>query len=551
MKQHSISESEEMHRAEEMDCAVRRLRVVLMLPLLWIVLAVNLPDVIMGLLNIKSKSFNSMSDVSAILIMGAALLYLLFTIKQEKKVTRLLSAGVVLVVLSQTTRIMRILGFYDGLQGAHPFDWYSLIKVVDEACNGLGLVLIAAAFLNAIVDLFAAKQRLIRQQDDLSREIIRRTAVEKEILEEKQKYEDLLKNLPVAVYRNTPGPEGHFLEVNPAHVAMLEADSQEDLLKINVSDLYRSASERKKVADKLMRQGFIKNEEVELVTLKGKPIIGSATAVLKYDACGQPYFDGIIEDITDRVVAQRLLEEQRAKLVESARLASLGIMAGGIAHEIYNPLAVIAGCAERLEDHAAHLPGADDFLRKYLHMIHENADQIQKIIQGLRSISRDASNDPFIRISLETTLENIVAVCKERFLDYQIAFDIDLPPAALFIECRPAQIGQVLINLLNNAFDAVQGLPQKWIRLAATGRDEEVEIVVEDNGPGFPEGVAEKAFIPFFTTKPEGSGIGLGLSISRRIIEAHHGGIVFEVYEGHTRFTVKLPYTQPPGEADV
>ncbi|HOH31885.1 MAG TPA: PAS domain S-box protein, partial [Candidatus Hydrogenedentes bacterium] len=297
------SENVGVNGPENIDRAAMRLRRVLLFPLLWILFMVNVPDVIMGILDTKSKWVNSLGDISAIVIMGSALLYLLFAIKQEKKVLRLLIGGVVLVVISQTIRITRILGIFDGLHGT-PYEYgYQLLKVLDEACSGVGMVLIAAAFLTAIVDLYAAKRWLAVQREDLSREVRRRAKVEEEIIQEKQRYKDLIKNLPVAVYRNTPGPEGHFLEVNPAHVAMIEADSEEELLKINVSDLYRTASERRKIADKLMREGSVKNEEVQLVTLKGHPITGSVTAVLKYDSSGQPYFDGIIEDITARVEA--------------------------------------------------------------------------------------------------------------------------------------------------------------------------------------------------------------------------------------------------------
>lgn len=526
----------------------KRLRFVTWFALAWIVAVVNIPDLLMGIFNYRNPVIHGLCDISAVVVVVAALFYLLFTIKEERRVLWFLGGGVLLLLISQIIRIARVLELLNGLHNSGVYDWYHLIHVFDGACNGLGLVLIGASFLTAVVDLFSAKGRLTVQQEELSLEVLRRARIEKEISLEKQKYKDLMNNLPVAVYRNTPGREGRFLEMNPAHVAMLEADSEEEVLRYTVSDLYRHTSRRKEIADKLLRQGFVRNEEVELVTLKGRPIWGSVTAVVKHDQEGKPYFDGIIEDITSRVEAERLLEVQRVKMIESARLASLGIMAGGIAHEINNPLAIIAGCAERLEGLPDEAPMDDATVKKFLRMIREKTVHIQKIIQSLRSLSRDASGDPFVKSSLEAIIGNVMDLCHERFRLNNIHLEAAMPETNLVLECRPVQIGQVLINLLNNSFDAVQDAPEKWVNLFTVEQDNWVEITVEDSGAGFPEEIASQLFTPFFTTKPEQSGIGLGLSISHAIIEAHHGEIRADISSGHTRFIVRLPKVQGTAE---
>ena len=125
-------------------------------------------------------------------------------------------------------------------------------------------------------------------------EINRRLRVAKEEVEQKikeqaegaEKYETLVNNLSVGVYRNTPGPKGHFLEANPAIVAMFEAASKEDFLKHNVSDLYQNPVGRSLFAAKLLKNGSVHNEELNLVTLQGKPIIASVSAVVKKDKNG-------------------------------------------------------------------------------------------------------------------------------------------------------------------------------------------------------------------------------------------------------------------------
>lgn len=521
--------------------AVNRLRGVILFALAWVVLVVTLPDFIMGLLKYDSEIVHSLCDISGVIVLGGALFYLLLAIRQERRVTRLLMTGLGFLLLCQIIRIARVLGLLEWLHGTQSKDWYNVVQAVDEAFNGLGLVLIAAAFLTAIVDLFATKHSLTEQQKELSREMSRRAQIENEVLEERQKYKEMVNNLPIAVYRNTPGPEGRFLEMNAAHIAMLDADSEDELLRCRVSDFYKNSDKRKEVADKLLEQGFIRNEEVELVTLRGRRIWGSVTAVLKHDHDGQPYFDGVIEDITSRVNAENLLAEHRTKMIENARLASLGIMAGGIAHEINNPLAVIAGCVEQLEASGPDTPENDELARRLLALIRDNTYRIQKTIQGLRSLSRDASGDPFVEHPLAGIFENTVELCQQRFRVNGVRLEVCSPDPALTIECRPAQVAQILINLLNNAFDAVRNSPEKWVKLTAVASEGQVEIAVEDSGPGFPPEVADRLFVPFFTTKSEKEGLGLGLSISHAIVAAHGGDMAADTLSGHTRFVFRLP----------
>jgi len=135
------------------------------------------------------------------------------------------------------------------------------------------------------------------------------------------RYGDVIDGLPIGVYRNTPGAQGHFLEVNIFMVKMFEADSKEELLQLNVSDLYSHPADRKPISEKIAAQGFIKDEELRLKTLKGRSIWGSVTAELKTDEHGQPYFDGIIEDITQRKQIEETIresEERRRFLLESS-----------------------------------------------------------------------------------------------------------------------------------------------------------------------------------------------------------------------------------------
>lgn len=118
---------------------------------------------------------------------------------------------------------------------------------------------------------------------------------------------------------------------------------------------------------------------------------------------------------------------------------------------------------------------------------------------------------------------------------------VELPHHEIKISCHPAQISQIILNLLNNSFDAVSVLEEKWVRLVVKENKNDVEIQVTDSGKGIPYEYQSKLTQPFFTTKASGKGTGLGLSISQVIAEAHHGELYLDKESKNTRFIVKLP----------
>lgn len=134
------------------------------------------------------------------------------------------------------------------------------------------------------------------------------------IPEIREKYQTLVENLSVGVYRNTSGPKGHFLEANSAMIVMFEARSKEEFMKHDVSDFYQNPEERMEYVDEITKKGEVKNKELNLVTLKGKKFIGSVTAVKKKDDKGNIYFDGVIEDVTEHKRMESELKHYRDTL---------------------------------------------------------------------------------------------------------------------------------------------------------------------------------------------------------------------------------------------
>lgn len=235
------------------------------------------------------------------------------------------------------------------------------------------------------------------------------------------------------------------------------------------------------------------------------------------------------------------LEVQRTKLLSSIKMAALGEMASGIAHEVNNPLTIIVGKAWQLKKQLEEGSINQSMFAQELGNIVETSNRIAKVIKGLQSFSRNADQDPMEQVLVLQTVEDTLELSKERFRNHGIELRLRIADENLMVSGRPAQIAQVLLNLLNNAFDAVSKLPEKWVELSVDSENSFVVIRVTDSGSGLPDGVAEKIMQPFFTTKEVGKGTGLGLSISKGIVEDHRGRLYYDSASTHTRFVVELP----------
>jgi C4-dicarboxylate-specific signal transduction histidine kinase len=174
--------------------------------------------------------------------------------------------------------------------------------------------------------------------------------------------------------------------------------------------------------------------------------------------------------------------------------------------------------------------------------IRETADRIAQIVKSLRQISREGSRDTLHPAQVSHVVEATLAICRERFRANAVELMLPQSLPDLSVPCREVQIEQILLNLLQNAFDAVAEQPvEKWVRLDVSLSEESVIFSVTDNGPGIPEELRPHIMEPFFTTKPVGKGTGLGLSLSKTIAEEHGGKLEYSEDHGHTRFSLILP----------
>lgn len=249
---------------------------------------------------------------------------------------------------------------------------------------------------------------------------------------------------------------------------------------------------------------------------------------------------------------ERQVEERSRQLVRSERLAGVGFLAAGVAHEINNPLASIAFCAEALERREQRLVQGDDPAelkvgQHYLRMIQEEAFRCKRITERLLDFSR-CGEIQRSRADLVELTQSVVEMIRHmgKYRSKKIVFH---PRQAVFAHVDPQEIKQVVLNLVVNALESMD--KPGTLRVEVSSGDKMAELKFQDEGCGMSPEVLENIFEPFFTRKRGGKGTGLGLSITHRIV-SQHGGEITAMSEGEGKgstFLVRLPI-RPPEEAE-
>ncbi len=255
-------------------------------------------------------------------------------------------------------------------------------------------------------------------------------------------------------------------------------------------------------------------------------------------------------DMTGKVAAtQGALEHRVAtktrELVRAARYADLGVLAAGVAHEINNPLATIATCAEGMQRRLERGTLERKEESEYFHTIASEAYRARDITQRLLTLARH-DPAPATRVVLATLLLELQRVTKHQLERKSVVLEIEAP-ASLAVRGNSGELLQALVNLVLNARDASPA--GKSVRISASREGGEAVIDVDDEGPGVPPELVERVFEPFFTTKVSGEGTGLGLSLVAAIVEGHGGSItVTRAPRGGARFRVRIPLDSPAAE---
>ncbi len=276
------------------------------------------------------------------------------------------------------------------------------------------------------------------------------------------------------------------------------------------------------------------------------PVSGKVGAVVEFFTEASTEEDRSLMEVISTGAAQlgMLLgkEQTQLQLLHSEKMASLGEMAGGMAHEINTPLGAITLSASQLKELLPKECENKEIIDEIVQDVLDSAERISRIIRGLKNFSRDSTKDgEFVFSDITTILKESLALCDIRLKSSGVALELTECPRGLDIQCNPSQMGQVIVNLVNNARDAVADLGEKWIKVFLKSDGEDVELRITDSGKGIPKPVRDKLFQPFFTTKKIGSGTGLGLSIIHGIVKKHGGKIWVDENCPNTSFVVRIP----------
>ena len=244
-----------------------------------------------------------------------------------------------------------------------------------------------------------------------------------------------------------------------------------------------------------------------------------------------------VEELT---TTTKSLGETREQLQGSERMASVGRLAAGVAHEIGNPIAAIMGLHDLLDDETA-LPPEDraDFLKR----MRKETERINVVVRDLLDYARPEDSGPQSGISSANALEIVndtLALVRPQKEWKGMEVDVDVP-SDLRVVISPQRLTQVLLNLLLNAASALGGREQRTIRVRGTADGTKAQLIVEDDGPGVPASIAPRIFDPFVTTKEVGEGTGLGLAVCRGIVEGVGGRLRLDAdYTDGARFVIEL-----------
>lgn len=243
-------------------------------------------------------------------------------------------------------------------------------------------------------------------------------------------------------------------------------------------------------------------------------------------------------EIAERRLTEQELRKTQADLIQAGKLAGLGQMSAALSHEFNQPLAAAKTYADSttLLIERGRVPEAQDNVRRISALI----DRMASISRHLRNFARKP-NERLGPVPLSDVIADTMEIIAPRLKAADARLVVELESPDLTVQAGPVRLQQVLVNIISNAADAVEGLSEREIRLTARRLEDRVVIEVRDRGPGVPAAIAERIFDPFFTTKGVGKGLGLGLSISYNIVKDFGGDLVVSNHaEGGAVFRVVL-----------
>jgi PAS domain S-box-containing protein len=372
-----------------------------------------------------------------------------------------------------------------------------------------------------------------------SRDITERVNLEREVDRSKIFFENVIKNSADGiVFLDT---KGKILIFNDAMERMTGFSAEDIKEKKHVSSFYDIELGRENMMKMRSNQhgssGKLNPTSMTITAKNGEKIPVTLSASLITIDGQEVGSVGVFTDMREVFQMRKDLEETQLQLIQADKVASVGRMAAGVAHEINNPLSGVLIYAELLKDELKNNPE----LKKDAEEIIAQTIRCKKIISELLEFSRQSIGE-----ASYFSLEHLIPLCLNLLLKQAFFHDIEvftnIEPGLPQVHGDMGQLQQVFTNLFINAAHAMDGKGKLLINASLNTDTNNFVIKISDTGPGIPEQVRDKVFDVFFTTKPVGQGTGLGLSISQNIINLHGGSLTFECPEtGGTIFVIELP----------
>ncbi len=350
-----------------------------------------------------------------------------------------------------------------------------------------------------------------------------------------EEYRQAFQFAPVAMAMNSL--DGRFVEVNKKALRMFGLSRDEVIGHTSVElGLNHSENHEHQTLPHLVEDQGAKNLIKTIWTKSGKACEVQLLIDLVKEQ-GEPRFVSAFLDITE-------MQDAQLALIHSSKFVALGKIVASIAHQINTPLAIISVSTTEVQEHLSQTEVMNPRVRDAIDVISETIPRIARIIESLRKFAKDGESDRTRFYPVKDLIEATVAICGERFKHHGVSLSVSNIDSKLLLDCRPNELTQVLINLLDNAFEAVTGLSEKWVVIDISEKAHTIEISVTDSGNGIAPEIRQKIMKPFFTTKPVGQGTGLGLAVSKGIVESHKGSISLDAQSDRTRFLISIPKQQ-------
>lgn len=324
---------------------------------------------------------------------------------------------------------------------------------------------------------------------------------------------------------------------------ILEVEKKDGSKPVLAEGLELFVPEHKPIIDNAVRNGIEKGQpyslELKAQTAKGNVLWVYTNGRAHYKDGKVSTLSGTIQDIDLRKKAELKIDEERKKTEQSAKLAAIGELSAGIAHEINNPLTALLGNSEILAL-SKELSEKD---QEKVERINRSAKRIHAIARQLTKFARSSQDDKFAQVALSEIISEVMLLATAKAKKFSCSIQVPEETTTI-LNCNQVEIEQVLINLINNGIDAIKDKDERWIKLEVEENSELIKIKVIDSGEGIDTETANTLFEPFFTTKAAGEGTGLGLSISKGIIEKHQGKMYIDYDAHNTTFVIEFPNNQ-------